>query len=667
MPLPSSAEISAYYDDRNQKLLRGFIRGNRRVAYAVQLVKNTFDGSGQSVLDVGCGIGATSFAYSQVDDRVRVHGVDISQKSIEIAEALFRSKNVTFSVSDMSVSPDGGPFNIVALIDVYEHVPRDGRRRFNQVLSTCLAADGTLVLTAPSPLHQEYLRVHQPDGLQIVDETVDLDDLLQLGRDIDATLTYYKLVPVWSSNQYIHAVFERDPRYEPCTARLAGTKAFRPSRHSQDWEAVGGHTGAFQRRSSSRICPTPPRRLGRIALSLVFKELMRVCIVQRSFTEVETFIRAHDERLPGVVGILSRDLGKVALDGEPVLCDETPRTALRRITQILQRRGKLWEIDRAYETAFRRTQADVVLAEYGTAGVRVLRACRQAAIPLVVHFHGADASKYKVLSRYSEDYRRLFTRAAAVIAVSRAMERRLLSLGCPSEKLIYSPYGVDCDTFVGSHPLIAPPQFLAVGRMVEKKGPNLTLMAFARVLEQRPDARLRMIGGGDLLATCRDLATSLALDHAVAFLGSQSHETVREEMRYARAFVQHSVTAADGDSEGTPVSILEAGAAGLPVVSTRHAGIPDVVVEGKTGLLVDEGRTDEMAQHMLTLANDPKLADELGRHAALHVRLHYTMTRSINRLADVLAAAASGSPIALVREAIEADFLRTEPIAADPI
>ena len=138
-------------------------------------------------------------------------------------------------------------------------------------------------------------------------------------------------------------------------------------------------------------------------------------------------------------------------------------------------------------------------------------------------------------------------------------------------------------------------------------------------------------------------------------------------MHHARAFVQHSVTAADGDSEGTPVAILEAGAAGLPVVSTRHAGIPEVVVEGKTGLLVDEGRTDEMAQHMLTLANDPGLADELGRNAALHVRRHYTMTRSINRLAHVLEAAASGAPIALVRESIEADLLRTEPIAADPI
>jgi colanic acid/amylovoran biosynthesis glycosyltransferase len=192
--------------------------------------------------------------------------------------------------------------------------------------------------------------------------------------------------------------------------------------------------------------------------------------------------------------------------------------------------------------------------------------------------------------------------------------------------------------------------------MVEKKGPQQTLMAFARVLKQFPDARLRMIGDGELLGPCRDLAASLAIDHAVVFLGSQPHEVVRQEMQQARAFVQHSIIAADGDSEGTPVSILEAGAAGLPVVSTRHAGIPDVVVEGKTGLLVEEGRIDEMAQHMLALARNPGFADELGRSAAAHIRRTYTMSQSIRRLARVLEAAASGSSVARVREAIEVDF-----------
>ena len=386
---------------------------------------------------------------------------------------------------------------------------------------------------------------------------------------------------------------------------------------------------------------------------------MRVCLVQRSFTQVETFIRAHAERLPGVVGVVSRDLGAPALNGQRVLPEEASQVGTSRLARFLQSRRTRRHDERAYETAFRQIRADVVLAEYGTAGVRVLEACRRANVPLVVHFHGADASKHDVLRRYGAAYRQMFNQAKAVVAVSRAMQRQLIGLGCPSEKVIYIPYGVDCEQFTGARPGGAPPRFLAVGRMVEKKAPNLTLAAFARALNQRPDARLRMVGSGELFDMCRDLATSMGIEHAVSLLGVQPHEIVREEMLQARAFVQHSMTAPGGDSEGTPVAILEASAAGLPVVSTRHAGIPDVVVEGETGFLVDEGDTDGMARHLVALANDPGLADELGRNAAQHVRRHFTVTHSIGRLARVLEAAAARSPIEPVRTAIEDEFQKT--------
>jgi colanic acid/amylovoran biosynthesis glycosyltransferase len=386
---------------------------------------------------------------------------------------------------------------------------------------------------------------------------------------------------------------------------------------------------------------------------------MRICIVQRSFTQIETFVRAHVERLPGVVGVVSRDLGAPALNGQRVLPEEAVHKGASRFARFLQSRRTRRHDERGYETAFRQIQADVVLAEYGTAGVRVLEACRRADVPLVVHFHGADASKHDVLERYGAAYRRMFDQAKAVIAVSRAMEKQLISLGCPSGKVIYSPYGVDCEKFTGARPGVAPPRFLAVGRMVEKKAPNLTVTAFARAVEQCPDARLRIVGSGELFDMCRDLARSIGIEHAVSLLGVQPHEVVREEMLQARAFVQHSMTAPGGDSEGTPVAILEASAAGLPIVSTRHAGIPDVVVEGQTGFLVEEGDTDGMARHLVNLARDPDLADALGRNGAQHVRQHFTVDRSIGRLARVLEAAAARKPIEPVRAAIEEEFLKS--------
>jgi glycosyltransferase involved in cell wall biosynthesis len=145
-----------------------------------------------------------------------------------------------------------------------------------------------------------------------------------------------------------------------------------------------------------------------------------------------------------------------------------------------------------------------------------------------------------------------------------------------------------------------------------------------------------MIGGGRLRGACEDLAQGLGLGEVVSFLGTQSHDVVAEEMRHARAFVQHSLTASDGNSEGMPCSILEASASGLPVVSTRHAGIPEVVVEGSTGFLVDERDVEGMARHMERLVTDPALAAALGRAGRQRVADHFSMDSSIARLWDVI-------------------------------
>jgi glycosyltransferase involved in cell wall biosynthesis len=107
-------------------------------------------------------------------------------------------------------------------------------------------------------------------------------------------------------------------------------------------------------------------------------------------------------------------------------------------------------------------------------------------------------------------------------------------------------------------------------------------------------------------------------------------------MRGARALVQHSVRSRDGDSEGTPLSILEAGASGIPVVSTRHGGIEDVVRHGETGLLVDEGDIHGMARHMTALVQSPDLAADLGARARAHIRAHHSMDTSIGNLMSVI-------------------------------
>jgi colanic acid/amylovoran biosynthesis glycosyltransferase len=361
-----------------------------------------------------------------------------------------------------------------------------------------------------------------------------------------------------------------------------------------------------------------------------------VCILSpRQGEYSETFVRAHITRLPAVVRVLyggnlplSRDNGRhlMSLFG-------------RGMSVILKKGFQLTQtgLERAALRRYlRRERIDVVLAEFGPTGAAVWEVCRAAGVPLVVYFHGADATKDGWLRTHRQRYGRMLQWSAAVVAASREVERHLLALGAVRERLVYNPCGADTSLFTPGDPAAVPPRFLSVGRFVDKKAPHLTLLAFRRVLDDCPEAQLVMIGDGILLEACRQLARALRLEPAVEFRGARSHAEVAAAMREARAVVLHSVTTSDHDMEGTPVTILEAGAAGLPVVSTRHAGIADVVIHGETGFLVAEGDTDSMAKHMISLGRDPVLAARMGRRAREHVVAHFSMEGSVATLWAVL-------------------------------
>ena len=354
-----------------------------------------------------------------------------------------------------------------------------------------------------------------------------------------------------------------------------------------------------------------------------------------------TFIRAHLERLPartvGVHGYIP------SIAGKRLLSDAVLPAAGRKIARFFRRQPWDEEITRGYVRAFSARPA-AILAEYGTTGVRVMDACRRARLPLIVHFHGFDASVHAVLDEHRNAYRRLFDVAAAIVAVSPAMRARLIGLGASPDKVHYNPCGVDCRDFAMMDASLAPPVIVAAGRLVDKKAPHLTILAFAEVLRHRPDARLRVIGDGPLMSVCRDIVAAFGLHDTVALLGHQPHQVIRDEMRRARCFVQHSVTAQNGDAEGTPVAVLEAGASGLPSVSTRHAGIPDVIVDGETGFLVDEFDTQGMSRRIRRLLDDPALAARMGAAARSRIEARFSLDDRIATLWQIVSGALNDGP-----------------------
>jgi len=360
----------------------------------------------------------------------------------------------------------------------------------------------------------------------------------------------------------------------------------------------------------------------------------RLCVISpQEHAYSQTFVRAHKELLPATIkSLYAQDYENLTDEHgplvRPALAGRIRRAVLRRSLNL----DSNYFQEQALERFLLENRIEAVLAEFGPTATLVMDACRRLRVPLIAHFHGFDAYRHRTLETYGRRYPELFDVAAAIIAVSRDMKAKLESLGAPKEKIHYNSCGVEPSVFAGADPLNSPPTFVGVGRFVNKKAPHLTILAFKTMLARVPEARLVMIGDGPLWDACYQMVKSLRLSGAVELLGATSQSEVAAQMQKARAFVQHSVTTHDGDSEGTPVAVLEASASGLPVVATRHAGIKDAVLNQKTGLLVDERDIDAMAEHMSRLATDPQLAAELGKAGREWVSAEYSMEKSINKL-----------------------------------
>ena len=178
--------------------------------------------------------------------------------------------------------------------------------------------------------------------------------------------------------------------------------------------------------------------------------------------------------------------------------------------------------------------------------------------------------------------------------------------------------------------------FISVARFAEKKGPIHTLRALDILIKQFPEARLQMIGDGPMWEEAKTFVHEKGLSDHVEFLGAMSQAEYLPYLQAADVFVQHSIITKAGDSEGTPVAILEAAACGLPTVSTRHAGIPDAVIEGETGLLTDEHDVLGMAEACMFLVQNETDRLRMGVSARKHIEMNYDVVKLSQKIKSVL-------------------------------
>jgi colanic acid/amylovoran/stewartan biosynthesis glycosyltransferase WcaL/AmsK/CpsK len=289
---------------------------------------------------------------------------------------------------------------------------------------------------------------------------------------------------------------------------------------------------------------------------------------------------------------------------------------------------------------------DVIHCHFGMVGLggAMLRDAGAICGKLVTTFHAADLTVDP--ERFGPAlYKRLFAAGDLFLPVSKRWEERLVRMGCDPARVRVHRMGVACRAFSfarsGSNSG-GPVRITTVARLVEKKGVKYGIRAVAGLARAGRRIEYRVVGDGILRAELERLIHALDAAEWVRLLGWREQPEVREILRDTDIFLAPSVTARNGDQEGIPVSLMEAMAAGLPVVSTRHSGIPELVEDGVSGFLAPERDADALAGRLERLIEDPRLRREMGCRGRAFVDQHHDVDRLNDRLVEVYSELLSG-------------------------
>lgn len=315
---------------------------------------------------------------------------------------------------------------------------------------------------------------------------------------------------------------------------------------------------------------------------------------------------------------------------------------------FLGRDGALGAIDREMFKHFgvlppvpdlRASRPKLVHAHFGRGGALALPIARALQVPLVVSFYGADATKEKQYRRrfpptvFQRRLHALQNEAARFLCVSGFIKDQLIARGFPPEKLFVQHSGVNIDSQYGPDDPASDLYVMFAGRFVEKKGIPSLIEAVRRLEAEGRNLRLVLVGEGPMEEALRRAAAAL---RQVEFRGWMPNNELRGWMRGALALCVPSQRASDGDAEGLPTVVIEAMAAGTPVIGSRHAGIGEAVEDEHTGFLIPEQDPEALAAALRRLSDEPGLRRRLGENARQAAVERFDMFTQSRRLEEAL-------------------------------
>jgi colanic acid/amylovoran biosynthesis glycosyltransferase len=297
---------------------------------------------------------------------------------------------------------------------------------------------------------------------------------------------------------------------------------------------------------------------------------------------------------------------------------------------------------RAYRRLLEHQRPSLIHAHFGVEGVYALPLAERLDIPLVTTFHGFDATlrTHALLGspawfRYPLLRRKLAREGDLFLCASSFIRERVLAMGFPESRTHTHYIGVDCRAIQPREDFEERPVILHVARLVEVKGTRYLLKAFASVARRYDGVQLLIIGDGPLRRPLQALAASVGVRDRVEFLGSLRHAEVLAWMRKAAMLVLPGIRTATGRVEGLGMVLLEAAATGLPIIGSRVGGIPECILEGRTGFLVPERDEAALAERMGELLEDAAKRRQMGTEGRALVERRFDIHRQTEALENL--------------------------------
>jgi len=282
---------------------------------------------------------------------------------------------------------------------------------------------------------------------------------------------------------------------------------------------------------------------------------------------------------------------------------------------------------------------DIVHCHFGMMGIwgawlRVLGLIR---CPLITTFHGTDANVLPEI--YGRNYYKIVFKNGDIFTVSSCfMKERLRALGAPDRKVVKLPVGICVDRFRFRERNLVPGEqlkILTVARLVPSKGIEYSIRAVAKFARKHPNLKYKIVGSGPLRAELEDIVRAVGVSENVEFLGSVPADEVRKLLDDTHIFLLAGIVAPDGSCEAQGVVLLEAQVAGVPIISTNVGGIPESVVDGRSGFLVPQKDVEAIAERLGYLTEHPKIWAQMGRAGRAHVEANYNIDKLNDRLVEI--------------------------------